>query len=205
MNVVRKVSTTLLLICLIPVFGQEQKNTITVTGECIKNIEIEKFIVNVEFNEIVADAYQNLEAQSLKELQLQFSTMLQKQGINFDKFEEKKLYRITSGQYRTASYFFYATSAVEEVEKIVSIKMKGLRNTWVDVVAKEKTNQELAELHKRALADAQERALLIANVSNKKIGNITYIEDVNYKYQYISSSKEKEPAKYYIKVTFGLE
>ncbi|MDY8135102.1 SIMPL domain-containing protein [Aquimarina sp. 2201CG5-10] len=197
----------LIIICFmcINTIVAQQKSSITVIGESTKTIEIKNYKINIEFREIVADGYQNIKSQNLEELKKAYTNMLNDIGINFEKFEENPTYRITSGQYTTTMYYFYVASSIEEAQKIVSQKMKGVTNTWIDIIAKEKTNSEIGALNKIAINDARDKAILIASNTNKKVGEILQIEDVNYKQQAYYPSKAQESAKYYIKVTFALE
>ncbi|MDH7446254.1 SIMPL domain-containing protein [Aquimarina sp. 2201CG14-23] len=183
----------------------QQKNTIMVAGEATKTIAIEKYVVNVEFREIMADTYQNIKPQNLEELKKEYASMLSKIGVDFSQFQENALYRVTSGQYNTTTYYYYTANSIEEVQKIISLRMKGVTSTWVDIVSKEKTTMEIAALNKKAIENAKDKANAIAKNIDKKIGEILNIEDVNYQQHLYYPSKPTESLKYYIKVTFLLE
>lgn len=191
--------------CTAPVFGQQSNSTITVMGECSKKVDIEQYIIHVEFREIVADGYQNIESKNIAQLTTEYKHKLSNVGVDFDKFEENVLYRIASIAYTTQSYYFYTTKSLDEVKRILAQKMKGVTITWVDIIAKEKTNEDMMVLNKKAILDARDKATQIAESINKKIGDIQSIEDSSYKHQYYNSTRSKESQKHYVKVIFTLE
>ncbi|MBG6133152.1 hypothetical protein IWQ47_004514 [Aquimarina sp. EL_43] len=195
----------ILLISTVPMFGQQQNNTISVIGECSKKVDIEKYIINVEFREVMADGYQNIESKSISQLKEDYKNKLNTIGVDFEKFKENVLYKITSTGYGAQAYYFYVTKSLDEVKKIHAQKMKGVTITWVDVIAKEKTNEEMMVLNKKAIQDARGKATRIAGSINKKVGSIQSIKDTNYKQQYYNVNKSQELQKHYITVTFVLE
>ncbi|MBW1298878.1 SIMPL domain-containing protein [Aquimarina litoralis] len=182
----------------------QDKSTITVIGEATKTININNYVVNVEFREIFADNYGNSEAKSVEQLEKEYASMLSKEGVDFSKFREDLMYRITSHEYTNARFYFYVTTSLEEVRKILSKKMKG-SNSRIDIIAKQMTNEESSVLTNFAIEDAKDKAQKIVEKLNKRIGTIKTIEDINYKTQNYYSNRIKEPIKYHVKVTFEIE
>ncbi len=194
-----------LLLCAAPIFGQ-QNNTITVTGEASKKVEIKEYIINIEFKDLVADGYQNLESKKRSEIIEGYKNKIKHQGIDFNKFKRNKLYGITALTYRTTSYYTYTTTSFEEVEKMFEQQMKGVTISWVEILAEKNTNTDLAALDKMALQDAMDRAKITAASINKKIGDIQKIETASNKsYSYFNTAKPDELYKHYVQVTFILE
>ncbi len=195
-----------LLLCAAPIFGQQQNNTITVRGEASKKVEIKEYIVNLEIKDLVADGYQNIESKNRSEIIKEYKNKMKSIGIDFKEFKQNKLYGITALTYRTTSYYTYATTSFEEVEKMFGQQMKGVTITWVEIFAKENTNTDLAALDKMAIQDAMNRAKITATGINKKIGAIQKIETSSNKaYSYFNTSKPNELHKHYVQVTFVLE
>ncbi len=194
-----------MLLCISSIVAQQKEPTITVAGETVKEIKVKEYVINIELKEVLADGYQNIESRSLKEVVESYQEMMQGIGVDFKKFEENLLYRITSSYYNKSEYYFYTTSSIDEVQKIISQKMKGLANTWVDIISKDLTNTEIGALNQKAIADAKDRATEIAKTINKRVGAILYIEDINQKRNGFYFNKAKEPIKHQIKVTFALE
>ncbi|WP_299246909.1 SIMPL domain-containing protein [uncultured Aquimarina sp.] len=197
-------------LCILFVFcyssvNAQQQNSITVFGETIKIIEIEKYLITVEFREIVGDNYTNVSAKSIAELKKEYASMLSKVNINFDQFKEDVYYNITSTLYNYSSQYYYETSSLEEVKRIISQKMKGIGSARVDIISKEISNEQIAALNKKAIDDARARAQQIASKVGKKAKEVIRVEDLNYKYDYFNSVGIKKPSKYYVKVTFSLE
>ncbi|NMH89142.1 SIMPL domain-containing protein [Flavivirga algicola] len=198
----------LMLICILftNIIVAQQKKSITVIGETIKTTEIEKYVVNIEFKEIISDNYQNIKGKTVSELKKEFASMLSKENINFGFFKEDVNYHLNSYLYTSSAYYFYVTTSLEEVQKILSQKMKGVDNTRVDFIAKEMTNKQIGELSKKAIDDARKSAEQIASKIGKTVGEITQIENTNYKYEYFNVSGVRGvPLKYHIKVTFSLQ
>lgn len=198
-------SFTLLFFLGLTSLMAQQKNTITVTGEAIKTIEIEKYIINIEFREVIGDNYRNIKGRTVDQLRKEFASELSKVNIDFSSFEEDIMYHITSHTYNTSAFYTYETNSLTEVQHIISQKMEGITNSRVDIIAKELTNEKISILSKNAIDDAREIAQAIASKIGKNIGNITQIENTNNKYRSFYSGRVKEPLKYYVKVTFLLE
>ncbi len=192
------------LLCVTTVFAQQQK-IVTVIGECEKKVEILSYTVNIEFREIISDGYQKVTPKNLDEIREEYKSMLNKVGINFDDFQENSNYRLTSAHYNTTTYYRYSTASQEELKKIVSQKMKGVFISWVDIISKDKTNEEIASLNEKALQDATMKASLIAKNINTKIKGIQHIKDSNAKGQYYDFHKMDKPQRHVIEVTFLLE
>ena len=192
------------LLCIANAFAQNQK-TLTVIGECEKNVEIQSYTVNIEFREVVSDGYQNALSKSLDEIREEYKAMLYKVGINFDDFQENINYRLTATYYKTSAYYRYSTTSQEELKKIVSQGMKGVFVSWVDINSKDKTHEEIAILNEKALQDATKKASLIAKNINTKIKGIQHIKDNSAKGQYYDFHKMDKPQRHVIEVTFLLE
>ncbi|WP_299259299.1 SIMPL domain-containing protein [uncultured Aquimarina sp.] len=200
----RKKILFILLLCH-SFLSAQQEHSISVIGETNKTNEIENYIVNVEFREVIGDNYRNIKGKTTSELEKEFAAALSKVNINFSRFEEDLMYRVTSYAYTTSSFYFYKTSSFDEVKKIISQKVEGVTNTRVDIIAKEMTNEQIAKLSKEAIDDARNTANQIVTNIGRKIGKIIQIDNPNNKYKYYNSVAVKEPTKYYVKVTFSLE
>ncbi len=194
----------ILFIFATPLFAQQPTNTITVIGEAIQEtIEIEKYNITIEIKEVLADGYTNLETISIPQLVNNYKSKLNNLGLNFNELKENTVYNNTN-TYNIFSYT-YSTSIVDNLKKVLSIKMQGI-TSWVTIIGKEKTNTYIAKLNAEAIQDAKNKANLIAQNINKKVGNILSIEDTNHKQQfYLITHKPDEKEKYYVKVSFSLE
>ncbi|WP_299435733.1 hypothetical protein [uncultured Aquimarina sp.] len=174
----------------------QQEHSISVFGEADKINEIETYIVNVEFRDVIGDTYRNIKGKTVSELEKEFAAALSKENI---------MYRISSYAYTTSAFYFYKTTSLDEVKKIISKKIEGVTNTKVDIIAKQMTNEQIGTLSKEAVNDARNTANQIAVNIGKKVGEIIQIENLNNKYKYYNVVAVKEPTKYYVKVTFSLE
>lgn len=183
----------------------QQEHSISVIGEANKTNEIDNYIVNVEFREVIGDNYRNVKGKTVPQLEKEFAAILSKVNIDFSRFEEDTMYRVTSYAYTTSSFYFYRTTSLDEVKQIISQKLEGVTNTKVDIIAKEMTNEQIGKLSKEAVDDARNTANQIAVNIGRKIGKIVQIENPNNKYKYYNTVAIKEPKKYYVKVTFSLE
>ncbi|WP_405208993.1 SIMPL domain-containing protein [Aquimarina sp. LLG6339-5] len=203
MNFIKKIFFTLIL-CH-GFLQAQQQNSISVIGEANKTNEIDTYIVNVEFREVIGDNYRNTKGKTVSELEKEFAAALSKVNINFSRFEEDIMYRISSYAYTTSSFYFYKTASLDEVKKIINQKIEGVTNTKVDIIAKEMTNEQIGKLTKEAVDDARKTADQIVTNIGKKIGDVIQIENPNNKYKYYNVMGLKEPTKYYVKVIFSLE
>ncbi|MBQ4801526.1 SIMPL domain-containing protein [Aquimarina sp. MMG015] len=206
MNLIKKI---LIVFILCQGFlNAQQQNSISVIGEANKTNEINTYIVNVEFREVIGYKNRNninIKSKTVSELEKEFAAALSKVNINFSRFEEDIMYRISSYDYTNSSFYFYKTTSLDEVKKIISQKIEGVTNTKVDIIAKEMTNEQIGKLTKEAVDDARKTADQIAINIGKKVGDVIQIENPNNKYKYYNAVAVKEPTKYYIKVVFSLE
>ncbi|WP_299182061.1 SIMPL domain-containing protein [uncultured Aquimarina sp.] len=203
MNLIKKIFIVFIL-CQ-GFLNAQQQNSISVIGETNKTNEIDSYIVNVEFREVIGDNYRNIKGKTVSELEKEFAAALSSVNIDFSRFEEDIIYRISSYAYMTSSFYFYKTTSLDEVKKIISHKIEGVTNTRVDIIAKEMTNEQIGKLSKEAVNDAKKTADQIATNIGKKVGDVIQIENPNNKYKYYNVVTLKEPEKYYVKVTFSLE
>ncbi|WP_299900219.1 SIMPL domain-containing protein [uncultured Aquimarina sp.] len=180
-------------------------NSITVIGETNMQPEINEYIVNVEFREIVGDSYRNIKGKTVDDVAKEFAASLSKVNIDFSRFEEDQLYRITSYSYNTSRFYFYKTTSLDEVKLVLSQSMEGVTNTKVDIISKEMTDEEMGKLSKDAIDDARNAATKIAENIGGNIGEIIKIENHNNKQKYFNSMAIKTPIKYYVTVTFSLK
>ncbi|WP_103069154.1 SIMPL domain-containing protein [Aquimarina sediminis] len=195
----------IIFICTASLFGQGQNSTITVTGEYSREIDIEKYIIYVDFREALARKPQNSEQKKIPQLKSEFKEKLSKVGVDFGKFKKHDLYEVTGTAYGTSSYYYYATKSLDEVKKILIQKIEGV-SAWAEIMAKEITNKDMAMLNKIAIDDARDKAMQMASNINKKIGTIKEIEDINHKeFGYYNAGRPYELHKHYVKVTFALE
>jgi len=200
-----KMTILVLILCQSLVQAQET-NSITVMGEADKSTEIERYIANVEFREVIGDSYRNIKGKTVNEIAKEFAAALSKVNIDFSRFEEDEIYRLTSYAYNTSRFYFYKTASKNEVELILSQSMEGVINTKVDIISKELTSEQIGKLNKEAIDDARNTATQIANNIGRTVGKIIQIETPqSNKYKYYSTTEIKEPSKYYVKVVFALE
>ena len=194
-----------LLLCAAPIFGQ-QNNTIVVIGEASKKFEIEKYIVHLEFRELVADGYQNVESKKRAQVIEEYKNKLEEINIDFKKFEYIELASLTTAAYTRSSYYDYTTASLKEAKRLFEIPMQGVTISWLEILEKKNTRSDLVELDKMAIEDARNRANEVANEINKKIGVIKKIESHTAKHPTVfNSSKLHQLQKHYVKVTFALE
>ncbi len=199
-----KMTILVLILCQSLVQAQET-NSITVIGETDTKSEIERYIVNVEFSEVVGDTYRNIKAKTANEIVKEFAAALSKVNIDFSRFEQDETYRMSYG-YFSSRLYFYKTTSKEEVERILTQRMEGATNIKVDIIAKELTYEQIGKLNADAIDDARNTATLIAENVGRTIGKIIQIEvPQSNKYKYYNTAEVKEPSKYYVKVVFALE
>lgn len=199
-----KIAILILLLCQTTLNAQKT-NSITVIGEAILQSEIKEYIINVEFREIVGDSYRNIKGKTVDDVAKEFAASLSKVNIDFSRFEEDEMYRITSYSYKTSRFYFYKTTSLDEVKLVLSQSMEGVTNTKVDIISKEMTNSEIGTLSKDAIDDARNTAVKIAENVGGNVGEIIKIENHNNKQKYFNSIAIKTPIKYYVTVTFSLK
>ncbi|GAA0713878.1 hypothetical protein GCM10009430_06240 [Aquimarina litoralis] len=199
-----KITILILLVCQ-TILNAQKMNSITVIGEANIQTETKEYIVNVEFREIVGDSYRNIKGKTVDDVAKEFAASLSKVNIDFSRFEEDELYRITSYSYNTSRFYFYKTTSLDEVKLVLSQSMEGVTNTKVDIISKEMTHEEMGRLSKDAIDDARNSATKIAENIGGNIGEIIKIENHNNKQKYFNSMAIKTPIKYYVTVTFSLK
>lgn len=199
-----KITICILLVCQ-TILNAQKMNSLTVIGEANTQSEIKEYIVNVEFREIIGDSYRNIKGKTVDDVAKEFAASLSKANIDFSRFEEDELYRITSYSYNTSRFYFYKTTSLDEVKLVLSQSMEGVTNTKVDIISKEMTDEEMGKLSKDAIEDARNAATKIAENIGGNIGEIIKIENHNNKQKYFNSIATKTPIKYYITVTFSLK
>lgn len=197
----------ILLISVSPLFSQERIKTITVIGETENRVEIGRYHLTLSLKQIVPDGYQHLEPKSLLELKQLYNDKLKEIGVDFGKFKENLLLYLylANSELNDTAYYSYSTTSSDEIQKIIKQRMKGLTVINVEVIAKEKNNEELAVLSNLAIEDAKVVAQKIAKKLNKKLGDIVKVEDSNTKAQYMDTYKFIAPQKYSVTVQFSIE
>jgi hypothetical protein len=197
----------ILLVFTSPIFAQEGIKTITVIGKTEKQIQIGSYHLTISLHQITPDGYQQSESKSLAQIKQAYSNKLKAVGVNFSTFKENKpLYAYMShNESNDVVYYSYSTTSSFEIRKVIAQKMSGMRIYNVEVIAKEKTNDELVNLASKAIINAKVTAQKIADKLNKKIGAIMKIENSNTADQYLDYYKPNKPQKHYITVTFTLE
>lgn len=198
----------LIMIITTSVFCQEQAKTITVIGETKKQVEIDSIYLTISLNQIKSNEYdKQVEPMTLSQVTQNYRNKLKQENIDFSEFKENipmHLYQSFSSE-NDIAYYSYATTSVDMIKNIVKQKVNGVTIMFVEIIAKEKTQDELASLTGEALINAKAVAQKIANKINKKIGAIIKIEDTNSADQYIDYYKLSKPQKHFVNVTFALE
>lgn len=196
----------LFLICSSPIFSQETQNAIEVVGETEATITIDRYNMLINIKEVLADGYRNLEAKSLDEVTNTYKSKLKTVGIDFAKFQKNTSYKLYAGtsEINEVMYYNYTSNSSEEVEKIMALKTPGVRVTNVEIIAKEKSAEELATISHKAILNAKSIAQKMAEKLNKNIGDIIAIRSSNTSSQYIDINKITSTQKYYVTVSFKL-
>ncbi|WP_438710047.1 SIMPL domain-containing protein [Aquimarina muelleri] len=187
--------------------SQENTKTLTIVGESKKKIEIGSYNLTVSLKEIVTDGYQQHEPKSLSQVKQIYTDKLKAIGVDFNNFHKNFAYQFYSSYSETndVAYFYFNSTSQEEIKKIIDIKMNGLNIVQVEIIAKEKTNEQLADLTHIAIEDAKIKASKIANNLHKKLGDIIKVENTSTREQYIDMYKPEQDQKHYATVTFTIE
>lgn len=201
------ISIALLCLSLQTVVSQEKSKTLTIVGEAKKKSEVASYNLTISLKQIVTDGYQQHEPKSLSEVKQMYADKLKTIGVDFGTFHKNFIYQFYSSysEVNDVEYFYFNSASQEEIHKVIDIKMNGLSIVHVEAIAKEKTNEELANLTHTAIEDAKIKASKIAANLHQKLGNIIKVEDANTKEQYIDTYKPEQDHKYYVTVTFALE
>ncbi len=144
---------------------------------------------------------------SLERVKQTYSDKLMAIGIDFSEFKENFPIRfyMSYSEMNDVAYYSYVTTSGELIQKIIAQNMDGLTTVNVEIVAKEKTTEELVNLTDIAIENAKITALKLANKRHKKLGNILTIVDSNYKAQYLNIYKPNVPQKHSVTVTFEIK
>ncbi len=189
------------------VVSQEKAKTLTIVGEAKKKAEVDSYNLTISLKQIVTDGYQQHEPKSLSQVKQMYADRLKAIGIDFSAFHKNFIYQFYSSysEVNDVEYFYFNSTSQEEIHKVIDIKMNGLSIVQVEVIAKDKTNEELADLTHIAIEDAKIKASKITKNLHQKLGSILKVENTSTKEQYIDMYKPEQDQKHYVTVTFTIE
>ena len=162
-------------------FSQET-NSITVIGETINNLKKDKsYSAHIQFKELKSDGYSTIEDKSLEKVINEYKARLEQNNLSFNNFTENKVLYFYSSYAETnkTSYYTFKTNSEQELSRLLSVKILGVTLQNVEINSDKLSSDEASELSVKAIENAREKATKIAKKLNKKVGEITEIDDPN--------------------------
>lgn len=197
--------TYIFFFLMTPLLAQVSPNTITVSGEVRRKVEIQEYNVIVILSEIKSGNYQKLEEKSIHEIIQKFCQKLDLIDVSFKDFKVNVPYELRSiSEKKKTLVYNYSTSSIEKIRGLVKISLNGVTIASVDVVAKNLSVDEIVNLSNIAIENAQVLASKIAEIQGKKIGKITQILNLNKSTQSMSTYAPDESQVYSVTVSFEL-
>ena len=164
-------------------FAQDNRSYIEVTGIVEFEKPVKKYIAKVIVaKELIYDSHEGssteTSATTIDALTDKYFKKLT--AVNFDtkKLNEDKFGYLTTGFRKEGKLFIFETTSVKEYVKLLSVNLDGIQIYNRYAVYKLSTNAA-TEIAKQAIENAKQKAKLVANSSNKKIGDIIVISDNN--------------------------
>ena len=191
-----------LLITSMTAIAQSYTNNITVNGVYKYNIAPEytaKMILSM------SNVYYDAQTVTMSEVKSAYLDKLAKIGISSDRLIENDLNYAMMGYDKDGTVIEFKTKSLDEMKQFLMVKSMGVTksDTMLDI---ELTETQMADYAKGAFDNARKKAEAIAVKIGKKIGEVVYLNDTNYKkisesMYYGSPTNTKD---YYISVSFEL-
>ena len=191
-----------LLITSMTAIAQSYTNNITVNGVYQYNIAPEytaKMILSM------SNVYYDAQTVTMSEVKSAYLDKLAKIGISSDRLIENDLNYAMMGYDKDGTVIEFKTKSLDEMKQFLMVKSMGVTksDTMLDI---ELTETQMADYAKGAFDNARKKAEAIAVKIGKKIGEVVYLNDTNYKkisesMYYGSPTNTKD---YYISVSFEL-
>ncbi len=167
----------LFIFFLIPFLGKAQeKKTIKVPGRAIhidKELTFKSTVsLNATYSSYSSDAI------SLKEMKSRYDDALKQNGLSLADLKEDPSGYIYLGQDKAGTLYNFKTTSVEKFNRFLkskSFSLQFITNGYSIVISKNEAQIVIA----KAIENAKEQAKIIAEIANKKLGDILKVEDNN--------------------------
>ncbi|WP_225035444.1 SIMPL domain-containing protein [Winogradskyella sp. SM1960] len=204
----KKIIFLMALVFSVPLIAQEHRNTITVVGETQAALGNSSYTILISLQPIfVYEGQTEVEVASLAEAKQNYIKQLKAIGIDFSRFKRNAYYEFMTSysSNRASEYYYIKTSNKEEVRKITRLKSAGMSIANTDIDAHILSKEQLVDLSKKAIDNAEEKAEALAKKIDKTIGEIVTIVDQNTSEQYMQSYGTSTSQTHIVTVTFELK
>ncbi len=152
----------------------KQENTVSVIGKVPLTRKITRYRAKITLN-LEQHFYANSNCKSLEEMKAAYFEKLKENDIDPTKLEERKMEFLAYGYQKEGTVLVFESDSEEDIQKIAKIQMAGKSVQYLRKAAL--TGEQRQTVLMELLKNAEENALRICRVANKKLGALISISE----------------------------